>query len=153
MWASGARLSRMLLALFVAGSAACTPAAPQRCHRYDAAALTRENHYATTIDWRNRGTIEAAPERVEVSFTVVRPLRGPIDLVHVVGSVEVNRWALTLPDHTGAANAICLVPAAGSQPSCGAALREVPFSPSGYYYLRPNGNTVLEAGLAFYVCE
>jgi hypothetical protein len=29
----------------------------------------------------------------------------------------------------------------------------MPYFPGGYYYLRPNANVVLEAGLAFYVCD
>lgn len=144
------RVIAFLVALAIAG---CAAPATQRCHRYDAIALTRENGFATTLDWKDARGIDAAPERVEVALTVLRPLQGPIELVHVLGDVEVDRWALTPADHGNIAGSICWVPPPGTLPNCGAVLQDLPYFPSGYYYLRANGNTVLEAALAFYVCD
>ncbi len=143
-----------LIMLTLAGAlAACAPAAPQRCHRYDAVSLTRENGFAASVDWKGGRTIDVPPERVAVALTVVRPLRGPIEVVHVLGDVETDRWALTLPDQNNTASGVCWIVPPGIMPNCGAVLQDLPYFPGGYYYLRPNGNTVLEAGLSFYVCD
>ena len=144
----------LLLALALASmTAACTPAAPLRCHRYDALALTRENGFAATLDWKGPGAVDTPSERVEVALTVLRPLRGPIEMVHVVGDIEADRWILTPPDQNNVAPVDCWIPPPGSLYNCGATLQDLPYFPSGYYYLRANGNTVLEAGLAFYICD
>ena len=133
--------------------AACAAPAPQHCHRYDAVSLTRENGFAATVDWKGEGAIDRPPERVDVALTVVRPLRGPVELVHVVGDTEADHWTLTLLDQNNVVTSVCWIVPPGALPNCGAVLQDLPFYPGGYYYLRPNGNTVLEAGLAFYVCN
>lgn len=144
------RLIALLLALT---TAACAAPATQRCHRYDALALTRENGFAASLDWKDTRGVDSPPERVEVALTVLRPLRGPIELVHVLGDVETDHWVLTPPDNGNVASSVCWITPPGTMPSCGAMLQDLPYFPSGYYYLRPNGNTVLEAALAFYVCD
>jgi hypothetical protein len=143
----------MLMLASLVASVGCRPALPQPCHRYDAVALTRENGYAASFDWKSTRAIDVPPERIVVAYTALRPIRGPIEVVQVLNDAEVNRWALTLPDQNNVASGLCVIPPPGGLPSCGAILREVPFFPGGYYYLRPNGNTVLEVGIAFYVCD
>ena len=144
------RLIPIILALV---TVACAPPAAQRCHRYDALSLTRENGFAAVLDWKDDRGIDTVPERIDVALTFVRPLHGPIELVHVVGDVEADRWMLTLPDQNNIASGVCWITPPGGTPNCGATLKDLPYFPSGYYYLRPNGNTVLEAGLAFYLCD
>ncbi len=144
------RLIATLLALL---AAACAAPATQRCHRYDALSLNRENGFAAALDWKDERRIDTPPERIEVAFTIVRPLRGPIELVHVLGDIETDHWVLTPPDQNNVASGICWITPPGTLPNCGAVLRNLPFFPSGYYYLRSNGTTVLEAGLSFYLCD
>ncbi len=145
------KLAALLIALGML--AACAPATVQRCHRYDAVSLNRENGFAASLDWKNGRTIDAPPERIEVALTALRPLRGPIELVHVLGDVETDRWVLNPPEQDNLVSTVCWITPPGAFPVCGAMLRVLPYAPGGYYYLRANGNTVLEAGLAFYLCD
>jgi hypothetical protein len=146
------RLFAVLTALVAL--AACAPPAPQRCQRYDALSLNRENGFASALDWKNGKTIDAPPERIDVAFTVLRPMRGPIEIVHVLGDVETERWTLNPPDQDNVASGICWITPPGMLPgACGATLQVLPYFPGGYYYLRANGNTVLEAGIAFFLCD
>ena len=144
--------TRVLLAAAAVTVAACAPPAPQRCHRYDVASLVPENGFAATVHWDSPLAVDAAPEHVEVALFVVRPVRGPVDLVHVVGDREAEHWSLQLADRTQS-NAICWIAPRDGVSNCGATIEDAPVLPGGYYFLRPNGNTVLEAGLAFYLCR
>jgi hypothetical protein len=146
------RLAAVLVS--VLAFAACAPAVPQKCQRYDALSLNRENGFAAALDWKNGKAIDAPPERIDVALTVLRPMRGPIELVHVLGDVETDRWSLSPPDQDNVVSGICWITPPGTLPGiCGATLQVLPYFPGGYYYLRSNGNTVLEAGLAFYLCD
>lgn len=133
--------------------AACAPPATQRCHRYDALSLTRENGFAAKLEWKDRRMVDSPPERIEVALTVIRPIKGPIELVHVLGDVEEDHWPLAVPDFNNVPTSLCWISPPGAAANCGATLQSVPYSPVGYYYLRPGDNTVLEAGLAFYLCD
>jgi len=132
---------------------ACEPtAAPQRCRRHDGVALVPENGFAASVESDELTLIDLPEERIDLAMSVVRPVRGTIDLVHVVGDREMGRWELTVPD-SNLSTARCLISPASGWFACGAMIREVPYPTGGYYYLRPNGNTVLEAGLSFYLCD
>ncbi len=122
------------------------------CQRYDAAALTPENNFAAAVDAGSLKLIEAPPEGIDVSLTVIRPVRGVITLVHVAGNHEAERWDLVIPA-SGQTLARCFIGAPAATSSCRAAIQVPPHSPGGYYYLEANGNTVLEAGLSFRLCE
>ena len=140
----------LMLAL---GAGACAPAAPQSCQRYDALSLNPENDFAASLDWQSPLLVDRPPERIDVALSLLPPVRGPIELVHVSGDHETERWALTLPSSTSNANSVCWIEPRGGSPNCGVSLAEGPFAPGGYYYLRAGGNIVLEAGLAFYLCD
>lgn len=144
------RAGLIVLALTAGG---CAPAAPQRCHRYDALSLTRENGFAASLDWKGDRAIDIPPERIDVALTIIRPIRGPVELVHVLGDVETDHWVLTVPDQNNVASGVCWITPPSGTASCGATLQDLPYFPGGYYYLRPNANVVMEAGLAFYICE
>lgn len=131
----------------------CTAPAPQNCQRYDALSLNRENGFSARLDWSNGRLIDLGMERMEVALTVIRPVRGPIELVHLVGDTEADHWNLTVPDTSNVPTALCSIAQQGTPASCGAVLQNVPFSPAGYYFLRANDNTVLEAGLSFQLCD
>jgi hypothetical protein len=115
--------------------------------------MNRENGFAGSVDWNARPLLDAPPDRLELALTLIRPVRGPIELVHLRNDVEVDRWTLTLPDRDTAASTICWIRTPREKAPCGATLSDPPFLPSGYYYLRAQGNVVLEGGLAFYVCD
>jgi hypothetical protein len=144
--------TKALIAAVVLTVAACAPASPQRCHRYDVASLVPENGFAATVPWDLPLAIDTASEHIEVALFVVRPVRAPVDLVHVVGDRETEHWSLQMADLTQT-NAICWISPRDGVSNCGAIIEEVPVWPGGYYFLRPNGNTVLEAGLALYLCQ
>ena len=132
--------------------AACSPPTSPACQRYDAGTLVPENGFATSVPWDTELGLDKPQEHIEVALFIVRPVRGPIDLVHVIKNREEERWSLTIPD-AGQGSTICTIAPQGGAPNCGATIRDVPHMPGGYYYLKPNGNTVLEAGLAFYLCK
>ena len=132
---------------------ACAPPATQRCHRYDVVSLTRENGFAASVDWKSERAIDVPPERLDVALTILRPIRGPVELVHVVDDIETDRWVLTVLDQNNIASAVCWITPPSGTPNCGATLQDLPYFPGGYYYLRPNANLVVEAGLSFYVCD
>ena len=50
-------MRRGALLLLAALIAACAPPAPQRCQRYDALSLNRENGFAASLNWKNPRTI------------------------------------------------------------------------------------------------
>lgn len=132
---------------------ACAPASPQRCHRYDALSLTRENGFAASLDWKDERPIDIAPERLEVALTIVPPILGPVELVHVLGDVETDRWSLTLTTPANVTSTVCWITPPSARANCGATLPDMPYFPGGYYYLRPNANVVMEAGIAFHICD
>ncbi|MFN2375935.1 MAG: hypothetical protein ABR538_05315, partial [Candidatus Binatia bacterium] len=135
-----------VLALLLALGVSCAPPAVQNCHRYDAVSLHAGNGFAARFDWNDERTVDLPMERVEVALTVVRPVKGPVELVHLVGDTEADRWQLRLPEQNQSLTTVCSVAPPGGWPTCGVSLANVPFSPGGYYFLRAGDNTVLEAG-------
>ena len=144
------RVSAVALVLVAGGCAAPTT---QSCQRYDAVSLTRENGFAASLDWKGDRAVDLPIERLDVALTILRPIHGPVELVHVVDDVETDRWVLTIVDQNNVSSALCSITPPGGTPNCGATLQDLPYFPGGYYYLRPNANLVVEAGLAFYVCD
>lgn len=141
------------LAAALASASSCTAPAPQACQRYDALALTRENGFSARFDWKAKGHVDLPGEYVEVSLTAIRPMKGPVELVHVVGDTPADTWSLHVPDAGNSLTSVCSITLADSMPACVAVLRNLPLSPGGFWYLRAGDNTVLEAGLAFRVCD
>ncbi|HEY2773496.1 MAG TPA: hypothetical protein VGK20_05535 [Candidatus Binatia bacterium] len=133
--------------------ATCAPPAPQPCQRYDALSLNRENNFSSRVDWKSARMVNLAQEHVELAISAVRPMRGPLELVHVVGDTEADHWTVTVPDYNNAPVSLCLISPPGVVANCGASLQGVPLSPTGYWYLRTGENTVLEAGLSFFLCD
>jgi len=135
-------------------SAGCTAPETVQCQRYDALSLSRDNGFAAALDWKDSRTVDLPGERIEVAVSAVRPMKGPVELVHLIGDAVADRWTLNIPDYNNAPISVCTIsPAGGPPPNCGAALKNAPFSPLGYYYLRAGDNTVVEAGLAFFLCD
>ena len=142
--------ARVLVAALATG---CADPSVQKCRRYDALSLTRENGFSARLDWKNSRTVDLNGERIEVALTVIRPIRGPIELVHLVGDTEADDWNLSVPDFNSSPTSLCTISVPGTAANCGATLVNTPMSPGGYYYLRAGDNTVLEAGIAFYLCD
>ena len=122
------------------------------CVRYDAAPLTRTNGFSTVVDDASLSWVDSHPEYIELSLTMVGPLGRPVTLVQTTGGNEVERWELR-PSSTNQVLRVCTISETQPYVGCGASFKAVPHMPQGHYYLLPNDNTVLEAGLAFYLCE
>jgi hypothetical protein len=139
------------LACLVAG---CAPTpTPVRCQSYDVAALTPDNQFAASIDGTGLPLIDQAAEGIEVSLTLIRPISGPITLVHVVAEHEAERWELTTPTGGDQPWARCFISPSPTYSTCSASVANPPVAPGGYYYLLAHQNTVLEAGLSFRLCN
>lgn len=143
----------LLLVSSLALAPGCTPPAPRSCQRYDAVSLTRENGFAARYDWKGKGLVDLPGEFVEVSITALRPMKGSIELVHVVGDTTADVWKLAVPDAGNQLTSVCAIAPPGAMATCGAVLQKLPLSPGGYYHLRAGDNDVLEAGIAFQVCD
>lgn len=142
----------VIAALLAAFATSCADPMVERCQRYEALSLTRENGFSARLDWKSPRLVDLPGERIEVALTVIRPIRGPIELVHLVGDTEMNHWNLQIPDFNSSPTSLCSISSSGPA-NCGATLGNPPMSPGGYYYLRAGDNTVLEAGLSFYLCD
>lgn len=139
--------------LAVGGVAGCKGPTVPNCQRYDALTLTSENNFSARLDWNRNLSLDLPSERIEVALTAIRPIRGPIELVHLVGDTEADHWMLHVPDFNNSPTSLCSISTSAAMPNCGAVLTNLPVAPGGYYYLRGGDNTVLEAGLAFYLCD
>jgi hypothetical protein len=142
-----------LAAALAASASSCTDPQVQVCQRYDALSLTRENGFSARLDWKNPRMVDLSVERIEVALTAIRPIRGSIELVHLVGDTEADHWVLHVPDFNNSPTSLCTISAAGGASNCGATLVHTPMSPAGYYFLRAGDNTVLEAGVSFFLCD
>lgn len=91
-------------------------------------------------------------ERMDVAVTVVPPLVGPVSLVQIVDGKPLARWELRLPQPTGMSTR-CTVGLSPTTSTCGVTISDRPHPPGGYYELDARGNHVLEAGLAFFLCD
>jgi hypothetical protein len=155
--------SHTVIAILVAVGASACSAQPVRleCRRQHAAALAPENGFSASLEAsRFPALLDEPREGIEVAMTVVPPVNGTIELVHVLDGREIDRWALQapsfdrLPPLGDRTNLVCWIPTAGGGlPSCGAWISDVPHPTHGYYYLRAKGNRVLEAGMSFMVCN
>lgn len=139
--------------LLVVGVIGCAEPSIQKCQRYDALSLSPENGFSARLDWNRPQMVDLSVERIEVALTAIRPIRGPIELVHLVGDTEADHWSLSVPDFNNSPTSLCSISPPGGMPNCGATLKNTPYSPGGYYYLRAGDNTVLEAGLSFFLCD
>ena len=114
--------------------------------------MVPENDFTAQVPSQGYSVIAAAPERLDLALTIVRPVKGPVTLVHVIGGQEVERWDLNIPPAKRPI-ALCRVSPSKKLSSCGATLSELPHPPGGYFYLLPRDNRVLEGGISFYVCN
>lgn len=143
----------VLFAATFALASGCTPPSPRPCQRYDAVSLTRENGFSARYDWKGKGLVDLPGESLEVSITALRPMKGPVELVHVVGDTTADVWKLAVPDVGNQLTSVCAIAPGGAMPPCGAVLQNLPLAPGGYYHLRAGDNAVLEAGIAFQICD
>jgi hypothetical protein len=121
------------------------------CQTYVVGSFTPENHYALSVETTGWPQLDQPREWIEIGLLAARPVTAPIDLVHVLGTQEVERWKLE-PPATAGATVTCRI-APGPEGGCGASIRITPQNMSGYYYLEPNGNALVEAGMSFKLCR
>jgi hypothetical protein len=135
--------------VFVLG---CSPT-PQylACETYVAGGFNAENGYALSVDAALWPRLQKPSERIELSFLLATRKPRVVELVHVVGSREIERWKLALPPDDAQVPRCFISPDPG-QSTCGASIHVLPHDASGYYYLRTDGD-VLEAGMSFFLCS
>ena len=149
-----ALIARAAAVFATLGVTACAPPSGDvpSCRRVEGVVLTRENGFAAIVASDPSVTIDAEPERINVAMTVMRPLHGAIELVHVAGDREAARWRL-VPAGGSSPVVGCTIGLGARWSNCHARVREVPHPVGGYYYLQAHGNTVLEASVSFVLCD
>ncbi len=142
------------LALVLGFSLAACSANPisLRCQRYDLASLTTDNDFTAVIPENVLPLLDAGPDHIIVSMSVLRPVEGHITLVQIIDGTEFGRWELELPSGNDIV-VTCRIATSRQASTCGAILREQPHPPGGYYYLQPPSPQILEAGLSMYICN
>jgi hypothetical protein len=140
-----------LLALVVLSSCK-PPSAPPACRRYETLPLGPENGFRLAVAKDAFPLLDNANERIDVALSVVPPLVGPVTLVQIVDGQPLATWDLPLPPPTGLSTR-CSIGLSLENSTCGATIRDRPHPPGGSYELQARGNTVLEASIAFFVCD
>jgi hypothetical protein len=114
--------------------------------------MVPENDFTAMIPSQGYSVIAAPPERLDLALTIIRPAKGPVTLVHVIGGEEIERWDLVIPASKRPI-ALCRISPLTKLSTCAATLSELPHPPGGYFYLLPRDNRVLDAGISFYTCD
>jgi len=148
----GRSVALAALLLAVLSSCSATPVVPT-CGRVDAPrSMGPENAFRVSIPAESAPTLSGDRDRMDVAFTFVPPLVGPIVLVKSVGGREAIRWELKVGPGAGISTR-CRLGATAALSTCGATIGTLPFSAGGEWSIEPNGNRVLEAGLSFRTCR
>jgi hypothetical protein len=132
--------------------AGCTPK-PARvaCQTYVAGSFTGDNGYALTVDAAQWPTMVKPTEMIELTFLTLGAGGGNLELVHVQGSKEVERWTLQVPKLRDRLP-VCRIAVDPALSTCGGRIRLLPHDVGGYYYLRA-GNEIVEAAMTFLLCR
>lgn len=138
------------LALAVSACDIGEPAAV-RCQRYELGVLGPENGFRMVVPAAETRVLDASSSQLIVDMAVVPPASGPVSLVHVVDSIEVERW--TLSDLAVSGVTVNCRIGTNAKAGCGARLAVSPQPLAGYYYLVSADTRVLEAGIAAYLCD
>lgn len=131
---------------------ACRPV-PIRlpCQVFTVGTFTAENHYSLSVEASDWPLLDQPGEWIEIGFLAARPLKGAVELVHVLGAHEVERWSIRAP-HGSGTSPVCRIATTAGGSTCRATVRVIPQKMQGYYYLDLNGNAVAEAGMSFNLC-
>ena len=123
---------------------------PIPCGTYVAGGFNRENHFAFALDqpWPFLGNSGSSIE-LTLLFASGKPQN--VDLVHVSGDREIERWSLDVPTDNSRLP-ICVLTSNPATSKCGATIKVVPHDVRGYWYLRGNDD-LLEAGMSFVLCK
>jgi len=113
--------------------------------------FTPENNYALSVHPDTWPQIDQGQEWIEIGFLTAHPPTAPIELIHVSGTREVERWKLQIPITQGM-SPVCKIATLPESSNCGAVIHVRPQNMLGYYYLRTNGEPVVEAGMSFKLC-
>jgi hypothetical protein len=143
------RLVPILLAAAIGSTNGPTPK-PVPCQTYVAGNLTARNKYALSVDDQGWPLLQADAGRIELVFLVLEPQARSVELVHVYGSSELERWELHLPAHAEGL-VRCVLSGNAVTSTCGATIHILPHKVGGYYYLRSEGG-IVEAALSFVLC-
>jgi hypothetical protein len=139
-------------ALFVLSMAAsCTSAVePVPCRRVDVASMGPENAFRVTIAPDTVPALDGSGAAIHASLTLIPPVVGPVTLLQFSDGREVARWELKLP---AATSTTCRIAATAAASTCGATIVDAPHLAGGHWSIEAGGNRILEAGLAFELCD
>lgn len=121
------------------------------CSTYVAGGFNRENRYAFAVDATDWPRLGETPSSIELTFLLASGKPQTVDLVHVLGDREIERWTLQVRTDNGRLP-VCFITAYPETSTCGATVRVLPHDPAGYWYLRGNDD-LLEAGMSFVLCN
>lgn len=139
------------LALFVFSSCVTATVVP-KCRRIAALSMGPENAYRVSIPVESAATLAGEGDRMDVAFTIVPPLVGPVVLVQKVDGREAARWELKAGSGSGISTR-CRLGATRALSTCDAAIGSLPFATAGEWSIEPLANRVLEAGLSLHTCR
>lgn len=132
---------------------ACSPATEtQLCGRREVGSMGPENSFRLTVAEDRFPPLDTSEERIDIAFTIVPPIVGPVSLFQVIDGEQFAKWDLQVNAQPGIV-ARCSVGPPPMAFACGAELTDRPHPTGGYYSIEANGNRVLEAGLSFYLCD
>lgn len=145
---------RAAAALFVLSTiASCTSAVgPVPCRRVDVASMGPENAFRVTIAPDTVPALDGPGAAIHAALTLIPPVVGPVTLLQFSDGREVARWELKLPPAT-TTSATCRIGTTAAASTCGATIVDAPHLAGGHWSIEAGGNRVLEAGLAFELCE
>lgn len=136
----------------VASGLGCDPVPrPVACATYVAGGFNRENGFAFAVDSTGWPRLAGAGARIELTFLLAAGKSTTVDLVHVAGDRELERWSLPVRTENGKFPFCVLAPDAATS-TCGATVNVLPHDVGGYWHLRGNDD-LLEAGMSFVLCR
>ncbi len=141
----------LMMAGIVACTLGCNPVAKSLpCMSYVAGGFNRENRFAFSVDKDIWPRMVGNNTRIELTFFFATGKSQNVDLVHVEGDHEIERWTLAVSTENGHLST-CMITADAKTSTCGASIHVMPHDPAGYWYLR-GGDDLLEAGMTFVLC-
>jgi hypothetical protein len=148
-----ARLAPAIAGALASLVLSCSPApTTQRCSRYDVPSMGPENNFRISLAAATVPALDSPDDRMDVTFSIVPPIAGPVVLVHSEGGSEKSRWQLAVPAGSGISTR-CRIGATAALSTCNATLPALPMTAAGEWSLEPGDNRVLEAGIALRVCR
>jgi hypothetical protein len=131
---------------------ACAAERVPKCRRIDAPSMGPENAFRISIPAESAPVLAGETDRVEVAFTIVPPVEGPVTLVHSLEGGDTTRWELKVGAAAGISTR-CRLGATRALSTCDSSIGNLPLSFAGQWSVEPGKNRLLEAGLGVRTCR